>query len=139
MIRSARYGTPLHVACTFKRIDIAEYLIAHCDALVNAKDEQHWTPLHAATLEGHEETVELLCRVQRKRGEATNDGELSAVDGPIDLRPKNSENQTPEDLCDEVAEQEDGIDHGKRIKKILQGEPTSSFRAFYPRISHQYL
>lgn len=68
--------------------------------------------------------MKLLCSVQRKPGETLAPGELCAPDAPIDLRPKNLDGETPEDLAAEISpvDGEEKKDHGRIVREIISGE-----------------
>ena len=114
--------TPLHCACTFNQLAIVKLLITECEAKVNVRDFEGWTPLHTAAAEGFEDIVRLLCSVQKRPREILAAGELSAQDAPIDLRPKNLDGETPEDLAKEITPDEGERDGGKACRDLIEGE-----------------
>ena len=63
--------TPLCVACSLGRVDIAKLLLEE-NASVNTQSEVGYTPLHFAVLAGQTEVVKLLLQYNADRNKLDN-------------------------------------------------------------------
>jgi hypothetical protein len=99
--------TPLHVACSHGKTEIARLLL-DAGAAVNITDKEGWTPLHCAAAEGHLEVLKLLGRCQGNQSDVgeRNSEWIYVLDGPINLEPLNDDNELPEDVALESKESE---------------------------------
>jgi hypothetical protein len=106
--------TPLHVACSHGKAEIARILL-DAGAAVNITDKEGWTPLHCAAAEGHLEVLKLLGKCQGNSSDLgqRNPALIYVLDGPIDLQPLNDDNELPQDVALEAKEEE--------IQKLLAG------------------
>jgi ankyrin repeat protein len=92
--------TPLHVACSHGKTEIAKILL-ESGAAVNIEDKESWTPLHCAAAEGHVEIIKLLgkCQGNLEDEDKSNPDWIYVLDGPINLEPLNDDNELPEDVA----------------------------------------
>ncbi|KAJ3079624.1 hypothetical protein HK102_003658, partial [Quaeritorhiza haematococci] len=120
MVTTSQQGlTPLHLACSYDHLKMAEVLLREAFSGVNLRDREGWTPLHCACAEGNLEMIKLLGRCQGRAGEERTPEQLKALDitvddwkyppdGPIDLIPFTADGETPEDVALEGKEDEIG-------------------------------
>jgi ankyrin repeat protein len=92
--------TPLHIACSHGKMEIARALL-ESGAAVNIEDKEKWTPLHCAAAEGHINMIQLLgaCQGNFADDDKSNSEWIYVLDGPINLVPLNEEGESPEDVA----------------------------------------
>ena len=80
--RSRTGQTALQVACANGKLEIVRFLL-RLGVLVKTIDDEGWSPLHSAAMEGFEEVVTELLKVNEAVG--FGESEYFAEDGPVDL------------------------------------------------------
>ena len=100
LLRKHKVATPLHVAVRFNNPESVKLILEQAskqnqlDAVLSAVDENGYTPLHTAAVDGYNDHVKTLLKAGANIDSKDNDGKT-----PLDLAIDNGREETIKTLC----------------------------------------